>query len=431
MDSLAKKISCKKAIIGVIGLGYVGLPRCLQFLKSKFTVYGFDNDKNKLRFLKKNRSYLSSVNSKVLNKLSKNFITTDDFTLINKVDVIIICLPTPIKKNFSPNLTIVRQVFNKIRNHIKEGQAISFESTTYPGTTEELMLPYLKKKFELGKNFYLIYSPERDDPGTKLDNKNIPKLVSGYSSKCLLVGEKIYKSIINKPIKVSSIKIAEMSKLYENIFRSINISLVNETKIILKKLNINISEVINAAKTKPFGFMPFFPGPGYGGHCIPVDPFYFIWLAKKHGLNSKFIELSGKINNSIPDWICKEIEHELKKKFKKIINCKVLILGVAYKKNINDDRESPSYNLIKILTNKYKCKVSFYDPLIKKVNKLNLKNFNNKSILLNKNKLKSFDFGIVVTDHDFINYNRIKKNIRLIFDTRNLKFLSGDNIIKL
>ncbi len=431
MDSLAKKISCKKAIIGVIGLGYVGLPRCLQFLKSKFTVYGFDNDKNKLRFLKKNRSYLSSVNSKVLNKLSKNFITTDDFTLINKVDVIIICLPTPIKKNFSPNLTIVRQVFNKIRNHIKEGQAISFESTTYPGTTEELMLPYLKKKFELGKNFYLIYSPERDDPGTKLDNKNIPKLVSGYSSKCLLVGEKIYKSIINKPIKVSSIKVAEMSKLYENIFRSINISLVNETKIILKKLNINISEVINAAKTKPFGFMPFFPGPGYGGHCIPVDPFYFIWLAKKHGLNSKFIELSGKINNSIPDWICKEIEHELKKKFKKIINCKVLILGVAYKKNINDDRESPSYNLIKILTNKYKCKVSFYDPLIKKVNKLNLKNFNNKSILLNKNKLKSFDFGIVVTDHDFINYNRIKKNIRLIFDTRNLKFLSGDNIIKL
>ena len=332
MDSLAKKISCKKAIIGVIGLGYVGLPRCLQFLKSKFTVYGFDNDKNKLRFLKKNRSYLSSVNSKVLNKLSKNFITTDDFTLINKVDVIIICLPTPIKKNFSPNLTIVRQVFNKIRNHIKEGQAISFESTTYPGTTEELMLPYLKKKFELGKNFYLIYSPERDDPGTKLDNKNIPKLVSGYSSKCLLVGEKIYKSIINKPIKVSSIKVAEMSKLYENIFRSINISLVNETKIILKKLNINISEVINAAKTKPFGFMPFFPGPGYGGHCIPVDPFYFIWLAKKHGLNSKFIELSGKINNSIPDWICKEIEHELKKKFKKIINCKVLILGVAYKK---------------------------------------------------------------------------------------------------
>lgn len=431
MDSLAKKISCKKAIIGVIGLGYVGLPRCLQFLKSKFTVYGFDNDKNKLRFLKKNRSYLSSVNSKVLNKLSKNFITTDDFTLINKVDVIIICLPTPIKKNFSPNLTIVRQVFNKIRNHIKEGQAISFESTTYPGTTEELMLPYLKKKFELGKNFYLIYSPERDDPGTKLDNKNIPKLVSGYSSKCLLVGEKIYKSIINKPIKVSSIKVAEMSKLYENIFRSINISLVNETKIILKKLNINISEVINAAKTKPFGFMPFFPGPGYGGHCIPVDPFYFIWLAKKHGLNSKFIELSGKINNSIPDWICKEIEHELKKKFKKIINCKVLILGVAYKKNINDDRESPSYNLIKILTNKYKCKVSFYDPLIKKVNKLNLKNFNNKSILLNKIKLKSFDFGIVVTDHDFINYNRIKKNIRLIFDTRNLKFLSGDNIIKL
>ena len=283
----------------------------------------------------------------------------------------------------------------------------------------------------MGKNFYLVYSPERDDPGVKLDNKNIPKLVSGYSSKCLLVGEKIYKSIINKPVKVSSIKVAEMSKLYENIFRSINISLVNETKIILKKLNINISEVINAAKSKPFGFMPFFPGPGYGGHCIPVDPFYFIWLAKKHGLNSKFIELSGKINTSIPEWICKQIQTELKKRFKKIINCKVLILGVAYKKNINDDRESPAYNLIEILTRKYKCKVSFYDPLIKEVNKKEYKNFNNKSISLEANKIKSFDFGVVVTDHDLVNYDKIKKNIKILFDTRNLKSLNGNNIIKL
>jgi len=431
MESLINKISKKKAIIGIIGLGYVGLPRCLQFLKSKFTVYGFDNDKKKLISLQKNKSYLSSLPSSALRKFSKNFISTNDFSLINKVDIIIICLPTPIKKNFSPDLSIVRQSFSKIKNYLREGQAILFESTTYPGTTEELILPYLKKKFDVGKNFYLVYSPERDDPGTKLDNKNIPKLVSGYSSKCLLVGEKIYKSIINKPVRVSSIKVAEMSKLYENIFRSINISLVNETKIILKKLNINISEVINAAKSKPFGFMPFYPGPGYGGHCIPVDPFYFIWLAKKHGLSSKFIELSGKINTSIPEWICKQIQSELKKKFKKIKNCKVLILGVAYKKNINDDRESPAYNLIEILTRKYKCKVSFYDPLIKVAKKKKIKNFNNKSISLDTNKIKSFDFGVVVTDHDLVNYNKIKKNIKILFDTRNLKTLSGNNIIKL
>jgi len=431
MVSLINKISKKKAIIGIIGLGYVGLPRCLQFLKSKFKVYGFDNDKKKLISLQKNKSYLSSLPSSVLQKFSKNFISTEDFSLINKVDIIIICLPTPIKKNFSPDLSIVRQSFSKIKNYLREGQAISFESTTYPGTTEELILPYLKKKFNVGKNFYLVYSPERDDPGTKLDNKNIPKLVSGHSSKCLLVGEKIYKSIINKPVRVSSIKVAEMSKLYENIFRSINISLVNETKIILKKLNINISEVINAAKSKPFGFMPFYPGPGYGGHCIPVDPFYFIWLAKKHGLNSKFIELSGKINNSIPEWICKQIQSELKKKFKKFKNCKVLILGIAYKKNINDDRESPAYNLIEILARKYKCKVSFYDPLIKVAKKNKIKNFNNKSISLDTNKIKSFDFGVVVTDHDLINYNKIKKNIKILFDTRNLKTLSGNNIIKL
>ena len=216
-------------------------------------------------------------------------------------------------RNFSPDLTIIKNVFKKIKGYLKEGQALCFESTTYPGTTEELILPYIENKFEIGKDFFLIYSPERDDPGSKYDGKKIPKLVSGYTKKCLLIGEKIYKSIIKKPIKVPSIKVAEMSKLYENIFRSINISLVNETKIILKKLNIEISDVINAAKTKPFGFMPFYPGPGYGGHCIPVDPYYFIWMAKRYKLNSKFIELSGKINNSIPRWICDQIKIRIKK----------------------------------------------------------------------------------------------------------------------
>ena len=253
--------------------------------------------------------------SKILKKYSKNFIATNNLKLINKVDIIIICLPTPIKKNFSPDLFIINNVLKKIKNYLREGQAISLESTTYPGTTEELIIPYLKK-FNIGKNFFLIYSPERDDPGSNYDGKKIPKLVSGYTKECLFIGEKIYKSIVNKPIKVSSLKVAEMSKLYENIFRSINISLVNETKIILKKLKIDISEVINAAKTKPFGFMPFYPGPGYGGHCIPVDPYYFIWLAKKFKINSKFIELSVKINNSIPEWICKQIKIELKKNLK-------------------------------------------------------------------------------------------------------------------
>ena len=428
MNNIIKKISQKKTIIGVIGLGYVGLPRCIQFLKSKFKVYGFDNNKKKLALLKQNKSYLSNLPSIILKKYSKNFIPSDDFSLIHKVDIIIICLPTPLKKNSSPDLSFLKNSFNLIKKYLRKDQVISFESTTYPGTTEEIILPYLEKKFEVGKDFYLVYSPERDDPGTKLNNKKIPKLVSGYTSNCLTVGERIYKSIVNKPIRVSSIKVAEMSKLYENIFRSINISLVNEIKIILKKLNIDISEVINAAKSKPFGFMPFFPGPGYGGHCIPIDPFYFIWLAKKSGIKSKFIELSGKINNSIPEWTCSQIRSELQKKSMKIKNCKVLILGVAYKKNINDDRESPAYKIIKILSGKYKCKISYHDPFIKKINKNNL---NIKSIKLEKKILSSFDFGIIVTDHNVVNYNYLRKNIKLLFDTRNIKHLDGDNIIKL
>ncbi|MDC3162402.1 nucleotide sugar dehydrogenase [Candidatus Pelagibacter sp.] len=431
MKSLIRNLTRKKAKIGVIGLGYVGLPRCIQFLKSNFTVYGFDNDDYKLKSLKNKRSYLSNLPSTHIKKHSKKFITTNDLSLIKDVDVIIICLPTPIKKNFSPDLTIIKNVFKKIKGYLKEGQALCFESTTYPGTTEELILPYLKNKFIIGKDFFLIYSPERDDPGSKYDGKKIPKLVSGYTKKCLLIGERIYKSIIKKPIKVPSIKVAEMSKLYENIFRSINISLVNETKIILKKLNIEISDVINAAKTKPFGFMPFYPGPGYGGHCIPVDPYYFIWMAKRYKLNSKFIELSGKINNSIPKWICHQIKLELKKRSKKINSSKVLILGVAYKKNINDDRESPAYKLIEILIKKYNCKVSFFDPFIKKLNYTNLRNINNNSLILDDKTLKTFDYGIIVTDHDSVNYKRIKKNVKLLFDTRNIKNLDGKNIIKI
>lgn len=431
MESLTRNLSSKKAVIGVIGLGYVGLPRCIQFLKSKFRVYGFDNDTKKLESLKKNKSYLSNLSSKILKKYSKNFICTDDFSLIKKTDIIIICVPTPITKKLLPDLRNVKETLNLIKKNLKKNQAISFESTTYPGTTEELILPIIKKKFKVGKDYYLIYSPERDDPGLKIDNKKVPRLVSGYTKKCLLVGEKIYKTIVDKPVMVSSIKVAEMSKLYENIFRSINISLVNETKFILKKLNIDINEVIDAAKSKPFGFMPFFPGPGYGGHCIPVDPFYFIWLAKKNGLNSKFIELSGKINSSIPEWICEQIKTELKKRFKKISNSKVLILGIAYKKNINDDRESPAYKLIEILSKKYNCKISYHDPFIDNAKKFNVKNFNTKSINLTKNNLKSYDYGIIVTDHDSLNYKKLKKDIKFIFDTRDIRFLNGDNVIKL
>jgi len=430
MKSLIRNISNKNIKIGVIGLGYVGLPRCIQFIKSNFKVIGFDNDKNKIKYIKQKKSYLSNLSDSILKKNSKGFFVTNNYKFIEDVDVIIICLPTPIKKNLNPDLSIVKKSLNKIKKYLRPNQAICFESTTYPGTTEELILPILKNKFEVGKNFFLIYSPERDDPGSKIDNKKIPKIISGYTNNCLKIGDIIYSNIVKKIVKVSSIKVAEMTKLYENIFRAINISLVNETKIILKKMKIDISEVIKAASTKPFGFMPFFPGPGYGGHCIPVDPYYFIWLAKRYGIKSKFVELSGNINRSIPNWIIKQIELELKKRNKSLNKSKVLIFGLAYKKNINDDRESPAYSVIKKLIKTHDCKVSFYDPYIK-FKDLKLKNFQNKSITFSKNNLKKYDFAIIITDHSRLDYNKIKKNIKIIFDTKNIVKLKGNNIIKI
>ena len=301
--------------IGVIGLGYVGLPRCLQFLKKGFEVYGFDTDINKINILKNRKSYLTNVKSLDIKKhINKNFYVFNSFVKIAELDFIIICLPTPLKTNNSPDLTIVSNLIKKIKNFLKPNQCICFESTTYPGSTEKLFLPILRKKFVMGKNFFLVYSPERDDPGLKINSSKIPKIVTGFSVLCKKKGQFIYSKIYKKIVITSNIQTAEMTKLYENIFRAVNISLVNETKMILKKFKIDINEVIKTASTKPFGFMPFFPGPGFGGHCIPVDPYYLVWSAKRKGINANFIKLSGKINRALPDWILKQINNELKKK---------------------------------------------------------------------------------------------------------------------
>jgi UDP-N-acetyl-D-glucosamine dehydrogenase len=276
--------------IGVIGLGYVGLPRCLQFLKKGFTVYGFDTDLTKITQLKNKNSYLTNVDKKDIKKyINKKFFVFNTFEKIKYLDFIIICLPTPLKNKNLPDLSIIKNVLKKIYKFLQFKQCISLESTTYPGSTEELFLPLLKKKFLLGKNLYLVYSPERNDPGLELRLNKIPKIVSGYSSTCKKKGKLLYSKIFKKIILTSNIKTAEMTKLYENIFRAVNISLVNETRIILSKFKIDINEVVKSASTKPFGFMPFYPGPGFGGHCIPVDPFYFVWRAKQMGVNANFI----------------------------------------------------------------------------------------------------------------------------------------------
>tara|TARA_B100001175_G_scaffold251358_1_gene218707 strand:- start:20213 stop:21493 length:1281 start_codon:yes stop_codon:yes gene_type:complete len=422
----SKKIKNRKFTVGVIGLGYVGLPRVLQFCESKIKVIGFDIDKEKISKLKKGESYLSNVSpEKIKEALNKNFfIPTHNFQNIKNVDVIIICLPTPLKNRKIPDLSFIKKTFNKIKGYLRVNQILCLESTSYPETTREIFEKTLKKKFKLGINFFLAYSPERNDPGLSIKMNSIPKIVSGYSPNCLNLIGKVYKIIFKKIIKVSSIEIAEMTKIYENVYRAINIGFVNEMKKICFKMKLDINEIIRAAKSKPFGFKAFYPGPGLGGHCIPIDPFYLSWKAKKKGINTEFINLAGKINNSMPSWVIEKLSKNLSNKVNKI-----LILGVAYKKNINDCRESPAFEMIRILK-KNRNKVDYSDPFISKIPKLRKYNFQNmKSKKINKKILQSYDAVILVTDHDAFDYKLIKNNSKLIIDTRSRYKKKSSNVI--
>ena len=304
--ALLTKLINKTAVIGIVGLGYVGLPLSIRFSSVGYKVIGFDIDNSKIKNLNKKKSYISHIEDEVIKKLkAKKFIATSNFEKIRDIDILILCVPTPLKGKNNPDLSFVINTLKSSLPYLKKGQAISLESTTYPGTTEEIVLPLLKKlKLGVGKDLFIIYSPEREDPGNKnFSTKNIPKIVGGVTPECLEVGIELYKNIIDKIVPVSSTKVAEMTKILENIHRAVNIGLVNEMKIVADKMNINIYEVINAAATKPFGFTPYYPGPGLGGHCIPIDPFYLTWKAKQLGVETKFIELAGEINNSMPRYV--------------------------------------------------------------------------------------------------------------------------------
>lgn len=433
-SSLRKKIKNKKTIIGVIGLGYVGLPLALTFAKKGFKVIGIDIDKTRIQKIKNGLSYITDVSDDELMDIlkEKKFKVTTNFTFIKKLDAVIICVPTPLGTNRTPDISYIREAVTKVKENIRKGQIIVLESTTYPGTTGEILLPILQSTgLKEGKDFYLAFSPERIDPGNKIyKTENTPKIIGGISKNSTRIAKLLYDQVIDEVIPVTSASAAEMVKLLENTFRIVNIALVNEIATLCDKFNLNIWDIINAAKTKPYGYMPFYPGPGVGGHCIPVDPLYLSWKAKEHGFETKFIDLASSINESMPQYVVDRLEKILSRRKKTLDNSNILILGVAYKKDVMDLRESPAIGIINLLQ-KRRAKVSYYDPYFPylKINGVDL-----KVIKMNKRTLKKFDWAVIVTDHSDIDYKFIARNVRFVLDTRNAfaRFgIKSRNIIKL
>jgi UDP-N-acetyl-D-glucosamine dehydrogenase len=424
--NILKKIENKSAIVGIVGMGYVGLPLGLAFAAKKINVLGFDLDEKKINLLGKGKGYLKHISeSKIKKAVDSGYLkATTDFSRLPEVDAILICVPTPLTKYREPDMSFVENTAKTIAKYLRKGQLVVLESTTYPGTTEELLLPIFKNaggknKFKVGKDFYLAFSPEREDPNNPdFTTAEIPKVIGGVTPQCLKVAKALYDLVIIKTVPVSSARAAEATKLLENIFRSINIALVNELKMVFDKMNIDIWEVIAAASTKPFGFKPFYPGPGLGGHCIPIDPFYLTWKAREFEINTKFIELAGEINTYQPHYVV-ERSAEALNKFKKTLNgSKVLILGAAYKKDIDDMRESPSLKLIEIYREKG-ATVDYYDPIVPVLPKTRKYKYDMKSVNLTKEKIKSYDLVVLSTDHSMFDYKFIAENSELIVDTRN------------
>lgn len=415
--------------IAIIGLGYVGIPLAMKFVMSGKTVVGIDLDSNKCKSINKGISGLSHIeNYKISEMLERGFYASCDFENISRSKAIIFCVPTPLDNNRNPDLSFILSAMNCSLPFLRSQQLISLESTTFPGTTSEVLLPIIESAgFKVGKNIFLIYSPEREDPGNKeFHLSNTPKLVGGITKDCLKKGIELYENIVEQVISVGSTEIAEMSKLFENIFRMVNIGLVNEMKIVCDSMDIDINEVIDAAATKPFGFMPFRPGPGLGGHCIPIDPYYLSWRAKEFGITPKFIELAGEININMPSFVVSKVMSVVSKIKKPVCDIKVLVLGLSYKKNVDDARESPSSVILDLLS-KHQFKISYSDPFITSYKIRSLPRIL-KSKKITPKLIKDHDLTILLTDHDAFNYSLIFEHSKLIIDTRN-KFQRHSKVI--
>jgi UDP-N-acetyl-D-glucosamine dehydrogenase len=431
---LEKKIKNHQAKIGVMGLGYVGLPLVKAFLKKGFPVTGFDVDPKKIRMLNQGKRYLKHIAIDELKSAfkTKRFSATADFRQLAKMDAVIICVPTPLDSHRNPDLSFVLNTTETIAKTLRRGQLIVLESTTYPGTTDDEMRPILERGgLRAGRDFFLAFSPERENPGDPVfSTERIPKVVGGYSKDCLRVANALYSQVVVKTVPVSSTKVAESAKLLENIFRSVNIALVNEMKVILDRMGIDVWEVIKAASSKPFGFMPFYPGPGLGGHCIPIDPFYLTWKAREVDYSTKFIELAGEINTSMPSYVIAKTVEALGERGRSIKRARVLVLGIAYKKDIDDQRESPSLKIITLLQEKG-AKVSYNDPHIPELGPTReYPGFIIRSVPLSARRLKTTDAVIIATDHSAYDFDWIVKNSRLVVDTRNVIKKKRSNVVK-
>jgi len=420
ISHLKRKILDKDITVSVIGLGYVGLPLLMRFCEEGFKSIGLDIDKSKTDQLNKGKSYIKGISdNKILDQINNKLQVSNNYNNIKKTDVIIICVPTPLSNHNEPDLSFIKSTLSSIKPYLKKNQMIILESTTYPGTTDEEITPFIQeKKFKIGTDYFIGYSPEREDPGNKkYSTKTIPKVVSGVTTKCLELVKLLYDQIVDKTVPVSSVKTAEMTKILENIHRAVNIGLVNELKMVADKMGIDIYEVINAAATKPFGFSAYYPGPGLGGHCIPIDPFYLTWKAKEIGMNTHFIELAGEINSKMPEYVIQKISFALNQQGMSINNSNIFILGLAYKKNVDDLRESPSLEIIDMLIN-LGANVDYSDPYFDKIPATRKYNHKLFSKSINKKNLNSSTLVVIATDHDQFDYELIERESNLIVDTR-------------
>ncbi len=431
LQDILDRIGRRSAIVGIAGLGYVGLPLALRFAEEGFRVIGFDIDPDKVERLNRGESYIEHISSEAVARATEaGMRATTDFSRAAEADALILCVPTPLDRYRNPDLSFVLDTMDALLPHMHAGQLVSLESTTWPGTTEEKLKPRIEARgLKVGEDVFLVYSPEREDPGNpKYTTRNIPKVCGGVTEACLEAGVALYGQVVDEVVPVSSTRAAELTKLLENIHRAVNIGLVNEMKIVADRMDIDILEVIRAAATKPFGFTPYWPGPGLGGHCIPIDPFYLTWKAREYGVHTRFIELAGEINSSMPDYVVNKVILALNGVEKPVKGSRILVLGIAYKKNVDDMRESPSVELMMKLS-ELGAEIAYSDPHIPVFPKIRKCHFDLSSVELTPETLAEYDCVLLATDHDRFDYDMIGRHARLIVDTRG-RFPAGGKVVR-